>query len=134
MKITVPAIKREAVGTRFSYAGSETVYFAGERPSQGGFKPKVTTVYDTTLTSKVAFDYDFQIARRVNGVAVLAFTGIFAAFVAVPVVIGTTAYGVLKEAGRAGYARLQYAGSVVGDVATAFREAVEYAVEEITAR
>ncbi len=135
MKITVPAIQRETVGWRFSYVGSETVYYdVGRRTNKPSLRQRVTAVYETRVVPKVAFDYDFQIARRLTGVSLLAITAV-AVGVAVPVLAAASIFAVVRDAVEAGLRRIQHVYTVlVTEDFKVVREAVEYAFEEITAR
>jgi len=116
MKITLPAVEREIVGTRFSYAGSETVYFAGERPSKGNFKPVTTPVYENRLTSKVAFDYDFKLKTRLLGGAYFGLTVVLFP-VGVTIGLGAFVYSAVRDVITAVSKRARVFAGATGDFA-----------------
>lgn len=65
MKITLPRIVRERVGTAYTYPGVDRIYFADDRPnvyevSEGKARP----IYEPRLQYETVFDYDFRIAQR----------------------------------------------------------------------
>lgn len=69
MRIQVPAIVRENVGVRLFYVGADRVYHDDARPNAYGVRGEARPIYDTRLTTRTVFDYDFQAARRLTGVA-----------------------------------------------------------------
>lgn len=69
MKIAVPAVAKQTVGTRYIYA-DDIVYDDIRRPDVWGEVAEVPVV-ERKLVAKVVFDKDLNIARRARGVGKL---------------------------------------------------------------
>lgn len=76
MKIILPRIVRERVGTAYTYPGVDRIYFADDRPNVYNVtEGKAQPIYEPRLQYQTVLDYDFKIATRAaNAGRLLLFT------------------------------------------------------------
>ncbi len=97
MKITLPRVVRERVGTAYTYPGVDRIYFADDRPnvynvSEGKAQP----IYEPRLQYQTVLDYDFQFEARARG-ALGAAAGLLLGTAALAVIPVAFVYYVVRD-------------------------------------
>jgi len=133
MKITIPVIRKNHVGTRYHYAPD--VIFHDSRPNSYGGLVKEEAIHEFTVEAKTVFVYDFRAAGRIKaaGALVLAAT---VGYIVVPVVVAAAAIAdtvietafAIKEIVTD---NATYAGSLVRDLQDDTKAVIRAVVREV---